>query len=30
MKWPSSKLDQSINDALKNKEFYLEKANGKI
>ena len=27
---PSSKLDQSINDVLKDKEFYLEKANGKI
>ena len=29
-KCPSSKLDQSINDFLKDKKFYLEKANGKI
>ena len=26
----SSKLDQSINDVLKDKKFYLEKVNGKI
>ena len=30
IKCPSSKLDQSINDVLEDKEFYLEKANGKI
>ena len=30
VKCPSSKLDQSINDVLKDKTFYLEKANGKI
>ena len=30
IKCPSSKLDQSINDVLKDKKFYLEKANGKI
>ena len=29
IKCPSSKLDQSINDVLKVKKFYLEKANGK-
>ena len=30
VKCPSSKLDQSINDVLKDRKFYLEKANGKI
>ena len=30
IKYPSSKLDQSINDVLRDKKFYLEKANGKI
>ena len=30
IKCPSSKLDQSINDVLKDKKFHLEKANGKI
>ena len=28
IKCPSSKLDQSVNDVLKDKKFYLEKANG--
>ena len=31
IKYPSPKLDQSINDdVLKDKKFYLEKRNGKI
>ena len=30
IKCPSSKLDQSVNDVLKDKKAYLEKANGKI
>ena len=30
IKCPSSKLDQSINDVLKDKKLYLEKANDKI
>ena len=29
IKCPSSKLDQTINDVLKDKKFHLEKANGK-
>ena len=30
IKCPSSKLDQSINDVLEDKKFYLKKASGKI
>ena len=30
IKWPSSELDQSINDVLKDKKFYLEKAIARI
>ena len=30
VKYPSAKLDQSINDVLKDKKFDLEKANGMI